>query len=128
MPFHRSNGVEGYFASTSNTIDAVKVNIRNLLLTHQGERIMKPPFGNPLRDLAFEQMTEDMEINAMRKMKNTIEAYLPFVSILEFSLVRGDQIDSTIDSNAIAARIFFNIKNVPSMQGTVDVELSTADY
>ena len=37
-PFHRSTGVEGWFKSTSTTIDAVKNNIKLLLQTERGER------------------------------------------------------------------------------------------
>ena len=53
MPFHKSDGVEGWFKCTNNTIDAVKVNLKNFILTHQGERLMKPTFGNPLRRSLF---------------------------------------------------------------------------
>ena len=33
LPFRRSDGKEGYFASTTTTIEAVKNNIRNLVRT-----------------------------------------------------------------------------------------------
>ena len=45
LPFRKSDGSEGWFASTSTTIDAVKNNIRNLLMTHSGERLMQPNLG-----------------------------------------------------------------------------------
>ena len=37
LPFHKSNGKEGYFASTKFTIDAVKNNVKALLSTKKGE-------------------------------------------------------------------------------------------
>ena len=49
LPFRKSNGIEGYFASTSTTIESVKNNIRNLVNTHQGERFMQPQLGMNLR-------------------------------------------------------------------------------
>ena len=33
LPFYKSNGSEGYFKATTTTIQAVKQNIKNLLLT-----------------------------------------------------------------------------------------------
>ena len=49
LPIRKSDGSEGYFASTSTTIEAVKNNIKNLLLTERGERIMQPFLGLNLR-------------------------------------------------------------------------------
>ena len=38
LPFRKSDGVEGLFASTSTTIEAAKVNLKCLLNTKKGER------------------------------------------------------------------------------------------
>ena len=42
LPIRRDSGEDGFFASTSTTIEAVKNNIRNLLQTNQGERLFQP--------------------------------------------------------------------------------------
>ena len=42
LPFRKSDGSEGWFASTKTTINAVKNNISNLLNTHKGERYLQP--------------------------------------------------------------------------------------
>ena len=49
MPIRKSEGPEGYFASTKTTVGSVKNNIRNLLQTEKGERLMQPNFGISLR-------------------------------------------------------------------------------
>ena len=49
LPFRKSESGEGYFASTSTTIDAVKNNVRTLLSTDKGERIFQPNLGVDLR-------------------------------------------------------------------------------
>ena len=51
LPFRKSDGREGWFASTSTTIEATKNNIRNLLSTNQGERLMQPSLGINLRKI-----------------------------------------------------------------------------
>ena len=54
LPIRRDDGLGGFFASTSTTIEAVKNNIRNLLQTNEGERFFQPNLGLNLRTLLFE--------------------------------------------------------------------------
>ena len=41
LPIRRGSDNDGFFATTSTTIEAVKNNIRNLLQTNEGERFYK---------------------------------------------------------------------------------------
>ena len=61
-PFHKSNGVEGWFASTGTTIKAIKNNIKMLLNTNKGERLMQPNLGINLRKFLFEQYDDESKI------------------------------------------------------------------
>ena len=45
LPIRRGDDRDGYFATTSTTIEAVKNNIRNLLQTNEGERFFQPNLG-----------------------------------------------------------------------------------
>jgi len=49
------------FTQTYQTIDQVKSNIKNLLLTKKGERISQPEFGSGLQELLFEPNVSDFE-------------------------------------------------------------------
>ena len=62
LPFRKSDGIEGWFASTTTTIESVKNNIRNLLSTSAGERFLQPTLGLNLRRFLFDQMTEELYI------------------------------------------------------------------
>ena len=53
-PFHRSDGSQGWFASTDTTIKAVKNNVRMLLSTYPGERLFQPTIGIGLQKFLFE--------------------------------------------------------------------------
>ena len=44
-PFHKSDGIEGWFSSTDTTIKAIKNNVKMLLSTTRGERILQPSLG-----------------------------------------------------------------------------------
>ena len=130
MPFHKSDGVEGWFKCTTNTIDAVKVNLKNFILTHQGERLMKPTFGNPLRENLFEQIDQEGQTAIMKKMVDVIVRYFPYISILEMHFNELDE--GTTPSlgvggrfaNGLSMKIVFGVRNSRSMIGTVDVDLA----
>ena len=60
LPFRKSNGPAGWFASTSYTIDAVKQNVKLLLQTRKGERLMQPNLGIDLHRFLFEPVDDDL--------------------------------------------------------------------
>ena len=60
MPLGRQPGTgDGFFATTKTTMDAVKEDIKLLLLTQQGERLFQPLLGMNIRRFLFEQITEN---------------------------------------------------------------------
>ncbi len=71
-PFHKSDGPEGYFKSTETTIKAVKNNIKLLLSTEKGERIMQISMG-PDTDVGRNTMTIRVDFNITRD-PNTLES------------------------------------------------------
>ena len=49
------------FEQSFQTKDQAKSNIKNLLLTKRGERILQPEFGSGLQSLLFEPNVDDLE-------------------------------------------------------------------
>ena len=87
LPFRKSNGKEGWIASTKTTIEAIKNNIRNLLNTHQGERLMQPTLGLNLRNYLFEPFTDDLSLQIQNEISETVGFWLPFVEIRELKIL-----------------------------------------
>ena len=58
LPIRRDEVTDGWFASTTTTIESVKNNIKNLLQTNQGERLMQPTLGLNLRRLLSNENNE----------------------------------------------------------------------
>ena len=56
--FPLDHSQEGFFYKTKTILEQAKSNMRNLLLTSKGERVMQHNFGSRLRELLFEQYTE----------------------------------------------------------------------
>jgi phage baseplate assembly protein W len=74
------------FNSTYVSADAIKTNLINYFLTARGERYLNPNFGNSLRALLFDQLTEDKvkEIDAI--VKEDLKFYFPRVKPTEISV------------------------------------------
>ena len=119
MPLGRQPGSgDGYFASTKTTIDAVKEDIKMLLLTQQGERVMQPGLGMNIRRFLFEQITDDTGIEIENDIVETFQTWLPFVQLQDIKVDLGNQ-----DKNQIKINITFNIRNAPTELQSVGVVL-----
>tara|TARA_E500000331_G_scaffold243864_1_gene234308 strand:+ start:1260 stop:1694 length:435 start_codon:yes stop_codon:yes gene_type:complete len=119
LPLGRQpGGTKGYFATTDTTLDAVKTNIRTLLLTERGERLFQPNLGMNLKRFLFEQVTENTVIEIENDIVSTFERWLPFVQLDDIQVDISNQ-----DRNQIKIDIKFNIINVPSELQSVGVVL-----
>ena len=86
LPLGKSDGAEGYFASTEITIDAVKENIRNLLRTKHGERVFQPSIGTPLDNFLFENINDDMISMIDDEIRSTFSRWMPFITIARLDI------------------------------------------
>ncbi len=124
LPVRRGNGIEGFFATTSTTIEAVKNNIRNLLQTEEGERLFQPDLGIGLRKTLFEHITNDNILNIQDTILDKIDFWLPFVEVRDIEVLSRD--DTTdIGINEIRVKILFNIKQDPNTLDSVTLSFSS---
>ena len=120
-PFHKSSGVEGWFASTDTTIKAVKNNIKMLLNTNKGERLMQPNLGINLRKFLFEQYNDEARIAIQNEILDTFKTWLPFVEIKELD-INMEETDA-IGKNKMSIFITFNIMRDPNTLESIQVEI-----
>ncbi len=124
LPVRRGNGIEGFFATTSTTIEAVKNNIRNLLQTEEGERLFQPDLGIGLRKILFEHITNDNILNIQDTILDKIDFWLPFVEVRDIQVLSRD--DTTdIGINEIRVKILFNIKQDPNTLDSITLSFSS---
>tara|TARA_R110001583_G_scaffold171862_1_gene325596 strand:+ start:232 stop:723 length:492 start_codon:yes stop_codon:yes gene_type:complete len=124
LPIRRDAGLDGFFASTSTTIEAVKNNIRNLLQTNEGERFFQPNLGLNLRRLLFEHITNENLIGIQDSILDKIEFWLPFVEVRDIQVLSRD--DTTdIGVNEIRVKILFNIKQDPNTLDSITLDFSS---
>jgi len=124
LPIRRGSDKDGFFASTSTTIEAVKNNIRNLLQTNEGERFFQPNLGLNLRRLLFEHITNENLIGIQDSILDKIEFWLPFVEVRDIQVLSKD--DTTdIGVNEIRVKILFNIKQDPNTLDSITLDFSS---
>ena len=115
FPIARVPGGDGYFGTTKTTIEAVKTNIRLLLQTNQGERLFQPNLGMNLKQLLFEQSSDETTIQIENNIVDVFERWLPFVQLQNIGINRRD------DINQININIEFNISRTPNSLESVQV-------
>jgi len=125
LPIRRGDGRDGYFASTTTTIEAVKNNIRNLLLTEAGERIMQPDFGLSLKNVLFEQVDDSLVMAIQDEIVNKVNFWLPFVIIKDIIIREMDTDGIGYDKNTISIKVIFSIKQDPTTLNSIQVSLTS---
>ena len=124
LPIRRDDGLGGFFASTSTTIEAVKNNIRNLLNTNEGERLFQPNLGLDLRSILFEHITTENLVGVQNAIMDKFEFWLPFVEVRNIEVLSRDD-DSNIGMNEIRVKILFNIKQDPNTLDSVTLDFNS---
>tara|TARA_R100000664_G_C2734009_1_gene123921 strand:+ start:714 stop:1202 length:489 start_codon:yes stop_codon:yes gene_type:complete len=124
LPIRRGNELDGFFASTSTTIEAVKNNIRNLLQTNEGERFFQPSLGLNLRNILFEGITGDKILAIQDMILDKFELWLPFVEVRDIQINTLES-DKIVGANEIRIKIFFNILQDPNTLESVTLNFNS---
>ena len=93
LPIQRGN--DGYFAQSFRTFDQVRSNLKNLLLTKKGERIIHPEFGSGLHDLLFQPATEKFEEDLETTINEAVAKWVPYIIVEDINVdISKEQTDN----------------------------------
>ena len=124
LPIRRDDAKGGWFATTDTTIEAVKNNIRMLLQTNKGERLFHPNLGIDLRNILFEQITEETTVIIEDLILDVLQFWMPFVEVRDI-LVETMDSNKVVGANEIRIKILFNIKKDPNTTDSVVINFSS---
>mgnify|MGYP000085246085 CR=1 FL=1 len=102
------DSVDGPYELNKTLKDVVKQNLKNLVLTSPGERIMLPEFGAGIRRLLFEPVTPATSSQAKEKISTQISKVMPFVEIEQILILTSDA-DASLSPNAVRIILKYNI-------------------
>lgn len=115
IKFPLKRGVKGAFETNRTTLDAVKDDLKILLLTNHGERPIHRTFGANLRSIMFDQGDFVLQ-KAADLITAAVEEWMPFVQIVSLE-VKDETIDSTLHPNELNINISFR---VGELEGALD--------
>jgi phage baseplate assembly protein W len=122
LPIRLSDGVEGWFASTSTTISAVRNNLISLLQTKKGERFLQPNLGTNLHMFLFENFSEELIIAVQEEIVQTVGFWMPFITIRDITVDMAEE-TSDIGNNKLEIFVEFNLTQNPNILDSVQVTI-----
>jgi phage baseplate assembly protein W len=99
---------DGVYALNKTILDTIRQNLKMLILTSPGERVMDSNFGVGVRNFLFEQDIQAVRDQLQRKITNQVSIYLNYITITEINISPPGSNDQNI--------MFLNIRYVvPSL-------------
>ena len=79
---------------TTTIVETLRQNLKTLVLTNPGERVMEPGFGVGLEKFLFERFTESTYASIQEAIVEQVKTYMPQIAIKNFE-VSTDGIDNS---------------------------------
>ena len=91
MGFPAGSRLEGGYFTKESGIQLVKNNLKQLLLTERGERVMLPNFGCNLRKFIFQPLDETTFEEIKEEILTSIENYTRGVEVLKLRIQEDNE-------------------------------------
>ena len=122
IEFPLGRSVTGFFNKTKTLQEQTKSNIRNLLLTNKGERVMQPTFGSDLQRLLFEQYSDDLRDRIEESIREALGNWLPYVIVNEVFVIQNEG-----NPNLIEVSLEYSISIQPDSFDTITFNLTLGE-
>ena len=99
---------ENGYALNQTYRQIINQNLKMLVLTAPGERMMDPDFGIGLRNFLFEQSAEVTYQRIADKIYEQVTRYMPFIEIENINFVSPEQ-DEALDKNFVGITLRYKI-------------------
>jgi len=118
---NQSSNRGGIFHVNYTTINQAKDNLKNLILTRKGERVMQPTFGCDIWKLLFEAIDgEDLENRIEQTIIEAVSIWLPYIQIDQIIF---DYDNNDIDNHRIILEIKFSLETNPNINSALTINV-----
>jgi phage baseplate assembly protein W len=119
---NKTSDSNGIFSVNYTTLTQAKDNLKNLILTHKGERIMNPEFGCDIWKLLFEPIVEgEIDKRIETAITDAVSIWLPYLNIDE---ILFDYDNNDIDNHTIGLDIKFSLASNPNLGDSVQINVN----
>ena len=120
----------GFFQGNTDTISAVRENIKILLLTLKGERVMHAEMGTNipvLQGQLFEPISRDETFENIRlEIETAIQSYLPYIRVLNIRMITQEE-EPTLGNNKIRISMTYAISDQSALADTINLTLNNPE-
>lgn len=119
---NRNSDSNGIFSVNYTTLTQAKDNLKNLILTHKGERTMNPEFGCDIWKILFEPIVpEQIDKQIEDTIVDAVSIWLPYLNI---DTIIFDYDDNDIDNHTINLDIKFSLASNPNLGDSVQINVN----
>lgn len=112
LPFVDKTG--NLFQLSYSTEEQAISNLKNLILTRRGERVLQPLFGTNLQDSLFEQNDNLLKESIETNIIEAVEFWLPYISITELNVQTVLAVDGTNEEHGVTISLKVSVNDAPS--------------
>ena len=98
----QKNDEDGFYVLTKTLAQNIKQNIKNLMLTSPGERVMISDFGVGLRNFLFQNNSAELQSRINTRIREQIELFMPFVVINNIEFLNQEE-------KIMGIRVFYSV-------------------
>jgi phage baseplate assembly protein W len=112
LPFIGRSG--NLFELSYSTEEQAISNLKNLILTRPGERILQPLFGTELQNALFEQNDDILKERIQISISEAVEFWLPYIGINELNIQTVIAVDGTKEEHGITISMKVSVNDIPA--------------
>lgn len=112
LPFVGRSG--NLFELSYSTEEQAISNLKNLILTRPGERILQPLFGTELQNALFEQNDDILKERIQISISEAVEFWLPYIGIEELNIQTVIAVDGTREEHGITISMKVSVNDISS--------------
>ena len=117
----------GFFQGNTDTLSAVRENIKTLLLTLKGERVMHAEMGTNIAVLQgqlFEPTSKDETFENIRlEIETAIKQYLPYIRVINIRMITQDE-EPELGNNKIRISMDYTITDQSAIVDTINIGIN----
>ncbi len=90
--------IDGAYGLLKDMTSVAEQNLKMLILTSPGERVMEPNYGVGIRGYLFEQNTVGLQSTLKRRIVDQIATYLPYIEVRDLEVASPPVFGTTSES------------------------------